>query len=174
VTFEWSCDLPSDTFLCKEANATKISIPQGAPGNPDTYFIDQQGCRTLGNQIGLIKTHSTDEVLFLLTTLSIMREVSQMTALLFQVNEYVEQCQPMWTNSWAVSFFTDANYAGYLNESSNYSYFERGLWQQTNLGKYSSQIRTLFRFPWSRTEGDEVYISVYRLNSSVQKPKWNR
>jgi len=171
VTFEWSCDLPSDTFLCKEANATMISIPLGAPGNPDPYFIDQQACRTLGDQIGLINTHSTDEVLFILMTEDVMRKTSQVTALLYQVNIYVEKCKPMWTNSWAVSFFTDPTLAGYLNESNHYSYFERGLWQQANIGKYSSQIRTLFRFPWSRTQSDEGYISVYQLNSSVQKPK---
>ena len=71
VTFEWSCNLPSDIFLCKEANATRISIPQGSPGSPDPYFIDQQACRTLGDQIGLIKAHSMifqREILIFLTS----------------------------------------------------------------------------------------------------------
>ncbi len=164
VTFEWHCSLPSEKFVCTEKNSTMISIPQGASGNPDLYSIDHKTCRQLENQIGLIHAHSSDEVLFLLTTESVMQKVSHITALLYQVNDYVKECKPMWTNSWAVSFFTDAKYAGYLNESINYSYFERGLWQQANIGKYSSQIRTLFRFPWSRKDGDEVYISVYRVS----------
>ena len=51
----------------------------------------------------------------------------------------------------------------------NQHYFEKGLWQQTNIGQYSSQIRTLFRFPWIRKKADAVYLSVYQLHKTANE-----
>jgi hypothetical protein len=61
-----------------------------------------------------------------------------------------------------VSFFTEERFAGFLSDEGNKGYFEEGIWQQVNIGQYSSQIRTLFRFPWIKKRADDVYISVYR------------
>jgi hypothetical protein len=79
------------------------------------------------------------------------------------VEDYVQRCHPWWTNSWAVSFFTDKKFAGFLSEGENKRYFAQGLWQQANLGQYSSQIRTLFRFPWIKKRSDTVYLSLFPL-----------
>jgi hypothetical protein len=116
----------------------------------------------LGQLIGLINIPEGHEVLFLLTPESKMGDISQMQALLYKVNDYVQQCQPSWTNSWAVSFFTEERFAGFLSDEGNRDYFKQGIWQRVNIGQYSSQIRTLFRFPWIKDRADDVYISVYR------------
>ncbi len=91
-----------------------------------------------------------------------MVDLPKIQALLYQVDDYVQQCQPSWTNSWAVSFFTEERFAGFLSDEGNKRYFEQGVWQQVNIGQYSSQIRTLFRFPWIKERSDDVYLSVYR------------
>ena len=119
-------------------------------------------CLKLEQAIGLIKIPDGHEVLFLLTPESVMVDLPKIQALLYQVNDYVQQCQPSWTNSWAVSFFTEARFAGFLSDEGNRHYFAQGVWQHVNIGQYSSQIRTLFRVPWIKNKADDVYISVYR------------
>ena len=126
------------------------------------YAIDQKACLELGDRIGLITVPQDHEVLFLLATENIMTDLEKMKSLLLQVDDYVQGCHPTWTNSWGVSFFTDEKFAGFLSEGENKHYFEQGLWQQANIGNYSSQIRTLFQFPWIKRRANTVYLSLYR------------
>ena len=163
VHLEWECPPASLKFVCKDGAPHTLTISRGDPGQPDAYVIDRHACLAQERGMGLIDIPQGHDVLFLLATEAVMTDLEQMKALLLQVNEYVEHCHPTWTNSWAVSFFTDKKYAGFLGEGASQSYFERGLWQQANIGQYSSQIRTLFRFPWIKQKSDTVYLSVFQL-----------
>ena len=162
VQLRWDCPPDSLKFVCHKGSPQTLIIPKGDSGQPDIYSLDMRACLKLGQTIGLIKIPEGHKVLFLLTPESVMFDLPKIQALLYQVNDYVQQCQPSWTNSWAVSFFTEARFAGFLSEEGNRHYFEQGIWQQVNIGQYSSQIRTLFRFPWIKKRSDDVYISVYR------------
>ena len=162
VQLEWDCPPPSLRFICKADAPQTISIPKGDPGLPDVYSIDENACHQLAQAIGLIDVPQHHDVLFLLTSEPVMNDVKMAQALLYQVDDFVQQCRPRWTNSWAVSFFTDARLAGFVSDLENNQHFEKGLWQQANIGQYSSQIRRLFRFPWVRKKSDSVYLSVYR------------
>jgi hypothetical protein len=162
VQLRWECPPASLKFVCQKDSPQALTIPKGDAGQPDMYSRDSSVCLKLGQTIGLIKIPEDHEVLFLLTPESVMVDIPKIQALLYQVNDYVEQCQPSWPNSWAVSFFTEERFAGFLSEEGNRHYFEQGIWQQVNIGQYSSQIRTLFRFPWIKEKADDVYISVYR------------
>ena len=153
IQLRWECPPPSLKFICKPGVPQTITIAKGDTGKPDAYAIDEAACRRLGHTIGLIRIPENHEVLFLLTTESIMSDLNKVQALLYQVDEYVER---------AVSFFTDEKFAGFLRDNQGKQLFERGLWQQTNIGQYSSQIRKLYRFPWVRTKAESVYLSVYR------------
>lgn len=162
VQLRWDCPPSFLKFVCQEDSPQSLTIPKGEVGQPDTYSTDMTVCRKLGQMIGLIKIPEGHEVLFLLTPESVMVDLQKIQTLLYQVNDYVEQCQPSWTNSWAVSFFTEERFAGFLSDEENRHHFEQGIWQQVNIGQYSSQIRTLFRFPWIKKRSDDVYLSVYR------------
>ncbi|MDH5426650.1 MAG: hypothetical protein OEZ57_14070 [Nitrospirota bacterium] len=162
VKLRWDCPPTSLKFICHQGAPQQVVIPKGDDGNVTVYSADAPVCVKLGQTIGLIKIPESHEVLFLLTPESTMVDVPHMQALLYAVNDYVQQCQPSWTNSWAVSFFTEEQYAGFLSDEGNREYFKQGIWQQVNIGQYSSQIRTLFRFPWIKKRADDVYISVYR------------
>ena len=162
VQLRWDCPPDPLKFVCHKGSPQALTIPKGDAGQPDMYSRDSSVCLKLGQTIGLIKIPEGHEVLFLLTPESVMVDIPKIQALLYQVNDYVQQCQPSWTNSWAVSFFTEERFAGFLSEEGNRHYFEQGIWQQMNIGQYSSQIRTLFRFPWVKKRADDVYISVYR------------
>ncbi|MYA29463.1 MAG: hypothetical protein F4090_00530 [Nitrospira sp. SB0672_bin_25] len=162
VRLEWECDHPSLHLVCRGDTSRSIVIPQDDPGEPDVYAIDEPACRQLEDAIGLIDIPQGHEVLFLRTMESVMTDRAQTQALLYQVDDYVRACQPTWTNSWAVDFFAEERVAGFLREQEGRRYFEKGLWQQANIGQYSSQIRTLYRFPWSRKKADTIYLSVYR------------
>ncbi len=162
VQLRWDCPPASLKFVCNADAPHVLTIPQGDDGQVDLYSKDSSVCLKLSQVIGLIKIPDGHDVLFLLTPESVMVDVPQMQALLYQVDEYVQQCQPSWTNSWAVSFFTEERFAGFLSDEGNRDYFKEGVWQQVNIGQYSSQIRTLFRFPWIKKRADDVYISVYR------------
>ncbi len=164
VQLQWECPPASLRFVCKAGAPNTITIPKGDPGEPDTYVVDQKACRTLEERIGLIDIPEGHEVLFLLTSETDMADVKKMETLLLQVDTYIQRCHPTWTNSWAVSFFTDKKYAGFLHEQESKRYFAQGVWQRANVGNYSSQIRTLFRFPWIKTRSDSVYISPYLLH----------
>jgi hypothetical protein len=166
VQLQWDCPPSSLKFVCKPGSPNTMTIPKDDPGQADVYAIDQQACLALEDRIGLITVPQGHEVLFLLATESVMTDLEKMKSLLLQVNDYVQRCHPIWTNSWGVSFFTDEKFAGFLSERENKRYFEQGLWQQANIGQYSSQIRTLFRFPWIKKRADTVYLSLYR--SSLQ------
>ena len=141
---------PTLKFECKTGFPNTLTIPKADPGQPDVYDIDQTACLKLEQTIGLISIPKDHDVLFLLTTQAIMTDLRRVQSLLLHVDDYVQKCKPMWTNSWAVSFFTEKKYAGFLRDDEHKLHFEKGLWQQANIGQYSSQIRTLFRFPWSR------------------------
>ena len=162
VRLEWECVHPSLHLVCRGDTSRTIVVPQGDPGEPDVYVIDEPVCRKLEDVIGLIDIPQGHEVLFLRTIESVMTDRAQVQALLYRVDDYVRQCQPTWTNSWAVDFFAEERVAGFLREQEGRRYFEKGLWQQANIGQYSSQIRTLYRFPWSRKKADTLYLSVYR------------
>ena len=161
VQLQWDCP-PSDLkFVCKPGSPNTLIIPKGDPGQPDVYAIDHQACRVLERRIGLIDIPEGHDVLFLLASESIMTDLEGMTSLLLAVDDYVQRCHPSWTNSWAVSFVTDKKFAGFLSEGENRRYFAEGLWQEANIGQYSSQIRTLFRFQWIKKRADTVYLSLF-------------
>jgi len=162
VQLRWDCPPASLKFVCQKGSPQVLTIPKGDAGQPDVYSLDAPVCLQLREAIGLIKIPEGHEVMFLLTPESLMADLPKIQALLYQVNHYVQQCQPMWTNSWAVSFFTEMRYAGFLSDEGNKKYFAQGIWQQVNIGQYSSQIRTLFRFPWMKARSDDVYLSVYQ------------
>ncbi len=162
VQIRWDCPPISLKFICPKGLPQVVTIPKGDAGNPAAYSVDSVVCMKLGHMIGLIKIPEDHDVLFLLTPESKMVDILKIRALLYQVDDYVQQCQPSWTNSWAVSFFTEERFAGFLSDEGNRKYFKQGVWQQVNIGQYSSQIRTLFRFPWIKNRADDVYISVYR------------
>ncbi len=162
VRLEWECVHPSLHLVCQGDAPRTIIIPKDDPGEPDVYAVDDPACRQLEHVIGFIEVPQGHEVLFLRTIESVMTDLEQVQALLYRVDDYVRQCQPTWTNSWAVDFFAEERVAGFLREQEGRRYFEKGLWQQANIGQYSSQIRTLYRFPWSRKKADTVYLSVYR------------
>ncbi len=162
VQLRWDCPPASLKFVCNTDSLHVLTIPKGDVGQVDLYSQDSSVCVKLSQEIRLIKIPEGHDVLFLLTPESVMVDIPSMQALLYQVDDYVQQCQPSWTNSWAVSFFTEERFAGFLSDEGNREYFKQGIWQQVNIGQYSSQIRTLFRFPWSKKRADEVYLSVYR------------
>ena len=170
VQLQWDCPPPDLRFMCKPDSPHTLTIPKEDPGQPDVYFINEQSCRQLEHSLGLAKNFQHEDVLFVVTTKAVLTDFVQAQALLYQVDDYVRQCKPKWTNSWAVSFFTDKKFAGFISDLKNQRYFERGLWQQANIGQYSSQIRTLFRFPWIKKKSDSVYLSMYRptINKHVK------
>lgn len=161
VQLQWDCP-PSDLkFVCKPGSPNTLTIPKGDPGQPDVYSIDHQACLALESRIGLIDIPQGHDVLFLLASESLMTDLERMKSLLLEVDDYVRRCHPSWTNSWAVSFVTDKKFAGFLSEGENRRYFAEGLWQEANIGQYSSQIRTLFRFQWIKKRADTVYLSLF-------------
>ena len=162
VRLEWECTHPSIHLVCKRDSQRTILIPKADPGEPDVYAVDEPACRRLERVIGFIKVPQGHELLFLLTSESVMADLEQVQALLYRVDDYVRQCRPAWTNSWAADFFAEERVAGFLRDREGRRYFEKGRWQRANIGQYSSQIRTLYRFPWSRKQADTVYLSVYR------------
>ena len=162
VRLEWACAHPAWHLVCRGDVSRTLVIPQNDPGEPDVYAVDEAACRRLEHAIGLIEVPQGHELLFLLTNDSVMADLEQLRALLYRVDDYVRQCRPTWTNSWAVDFFAEERIAGFLRDHAGRRYFEKGLWQQANIGQYSSQIRTLYRFPWSRKKADTLYLSVYR------------
>ena len=168
VRLEWECSHPSFHLVCKRDSPRTFLIPKADPGEPDVYAVDEQACRRLERVIGFIEVPQGHELLFLLTSESVMADLEQVQALLFRVDDYVRQCRPAWTNSWAVDFFAEERVAGFLRDQEGRRYFEKGRWQRANIGQYSSQIRILYRFPWSRKQADTVYLSVYRDRTGNQ------
>jgi len=168
LRLEWECSHPSLHLKCEQDSPRTILIPKDDPGEPDVYAVDEPACRRLERQIGFIDVPQGHEVLFLLTGETVMADLEQVQALLYRVDDCVRQCRPTWTNSWAVDFFAEERVAGFLREQEGRRYFEKGLWQQANIGQYSSQIRTLYRFPWSRKQADTVYLSVYRDRAGIR------
>ena len=162
VQIQWDCPPSSLKFVCKSGSPHTLTIPQKDPGDPDVYFTDKNACQKLEETIGLVSIPNDDEVLFLHTTEPVIADLQKAQSLLYRVDDYVQQCQPRWTNSWAVSFFTERKFAGFLKDMEGERAYERGLWQQANIGHYSSQIRTLYRFPWIKKKADTVYLSVHR------------
>jgi len=163
VRLQWDCPPAHLQFVCKTGSPNFLMIPQADPGKPDEYVIDHQACLALKHHIGLIKIPPDQNVLFVLIAESVMMDLKSMKSLLLEVDDYVQRCHPMWTNSWAVSFVTDKKFVGFLSEGENRRYFGEGLWQAANVGQYSSQIRTLFRFPWIKKRADTVYLSLFQL-----------
>ncbi len=161
VRLQWECSHPSLQVACKQDAPHTIIIPKDDPGEPDVYVINESACRRMERVIGFIDVPQGHEVLFLLTRESVVTDLEKVHTLLYQVADYVQQCRPTWTNSWAVDFFAEERVAGFLRDQEGRQYFEKGLWQKTNIGQYSSQIRTLYRFPWSRKKADTLYLSVY-------------
>ena len=162
VQLQWDCPPPSLKFVCKEGAKQILSIPKGDLGKPDVYIIEQRICDQLEKTIDLVSVAQGHAVIFLLTAEETIADLNQVQSLLYSVDEYVRQCRPMWTNSWAVSFFTEKRFTGFLTDEAGQELFEEGLWQQANIAQYSSQIRTLFRFPWIKKKADSVYLSVWR------------
>ena len=161
IRLHWDCPLRSLKFVCQKNAPQAITIAKHDPGTPDVTQINKPACDKLEKTIGLITIPKDHEVLFLHTQERVMTDLSKVQSLLYQVDDYVRLCQPFWTNSWAVNFFSDAKFAGFLSDVKNEQYFKEGQWQIANVGQYSSQTRTLYRFPWIKKKSDTVYLSAY-------------
>jgi len=169
VQLQWDCSHLSLQLACKQDAPHTILIPKNDTGEADVYAVNEFACRRLERVIDIIDVpQQGHEVRFLLTSESVMTDLEKVQALLYQVADYVQQCRPTWTNSWVVDFFAEERVAGFLKDQEGRQYFEKGIWQKTNIGQYSSQIRTLYRFPWSRKKADTVYLSVYRDREPVE------
>ncbi len=167
VKVQWDCPPPALRLECKDGAPTSITFPKQDPGTPDAYTINTHTCRQREETIGLISIPPDHHLLFLFTSESVMKDLKQIQALLLEVDDYVRECQPTWTNSWAASFFTDKKLAGFLGDENHEELFKKGTWQQINIGQYSSQIRKLFRFPWIKKQSDTRYLSIYGLRRTA-------
>ena len=70
--------------------------------------------------------------------------------MLFLLQASLKQCRPGWGKTWAVSFFSDARYAGYKSDENVAALVANGGWAKAYLGEYERLTQRLILNPAER------------------------
>lgn len=70
--------------------------------------------------------------------------------LLLPLQASLKQCRPDWGKTWAVSFFSNAKYAGYKSDENVAALVANGSWAKAYLAEYERLTQRLILYPAER------------------------
>jgi hypothetical protein len=121
-----------------------LSVPRVVAQNPP-----QQTCKS-DDSAKIVRIDDRNERIFVIVHIDQIDTVAKARKVLLSLQQSLKQCRPGWGKAWAVSFFSDAKYAGYKSDDNVAAFVANGSWSQAYLAEYERQTQRLVMNPAER------------------------
>jgi hypothetical protein len=109
----------------------------------------QEACKS-DDSAKIVRIDDRNERVFVIVKTDQINTTAKARKLLFPLQASLKQCRPNWGRTWAVSFFSDAKYAGYKSDENLAALVANGSWAKAYLGEYERQTQRLILNPAER------------------------
>jgi hypothetical protein len=109
----------------------------------------QESCKSDDSE-KIVRIDDRNERIFVIAQANQINTTAKARKLLFPLQASLKQCRPNWGRAWAVSFFSDAKYAGYKSDENLAALVANGSWAKAYLGEYERQTQRLILNPAER------------------------
>ncbi len=109
----------------------------------------EQSCKS-DDSAKIVRIDDRNERVFVVVKIDQINTTAKARKLLFPLQASLKQCRSNWGRTWAVSFFSDAKYAGYKSDDNLASLVANGSWAKAYLGEYERQTQRLILNPAER------------------------
>jgi hypothetical protein len=109
----------------------------------------QEACKS-DDSAKIVRIDDRNERVFVIVKTDQINTTAKARKLLFPLQASLKQCRPNWGRTWAVSFFSDAKYAGYKSDENLAALVANGSWAKAYLGEYERQTQKLILNPAER------------------------
>ena len=106
----------------------------------------QESCKS-DDSAKIVRIDDRNERIFVIAQESQINTTAKARKLLLPLQASLKQCRPNWGRTWAVSFFSDAKYAGYKSDDNMAALVANGSWAKAYLAEYERQTQRLILNP---------------------------
>lgn len=98
----------------------------------------------------IVRIDDRNERIFVIAQLWQFNTTAKARKLLLPLQASLKQCRPDWGKTWAVSFFSNAKYAGYKSDENVAALVANGTWAKAYLAEYERLTQRLILYPAER------------------------
>ena len=109
----------------------------------------QEKCKS-DDAAKIVRIDDRNERIFVIAQANQINTTAKARKLLLVLQASLKQCRPGWGRTWAVSFFSDARYAGYKSDDNMAAFVANGRWSEAYLGEYERPTQRLILNPAAR------------------------
>ena len=106
----------------------------------------EQSCKS-DDSAKIVRIDDRNERIFVIAQESQINTSAKARNLLLLLQASLKQCRPAWGKTWAVSFFSNARYAGYKSDENVAALVANGSWAKAYLGEYERLTQRLILNP---------------------------
>ena len=106
----------------------------------------EQSCKS-DDSAKIVRIDDRNERIFVIAQESQINTTAKARKLLLLLQSSLKQCRPGWGKTWAVSFFSNAKYAGYKSDEDVAALVANGSWAKAYLGEYERLTQRLILYP---------------------------
>lgn len=110
----------------------------------------EQSCKS-DDSAKIVRIDDRNERIFVVAQEGQINTSAKARKVLLPVQASLKQCRPNWGRTWAVSFFSDAKYAGYKSDDNMAALVANGSWAKAYLAEYERQTQRLILNPADKT-----------------------
>lgn len=112
------------------------------------------------NGLSIVHVDDRNERLFVIATSETVTNSYEVRSLLHGAKDFVARCKKSWSQSWAVSIFSEAKYAGYKDETQIRQFVVDGTWEKGYLAEYDNHSHVLILFPLIPAKRQELSLNI--------------
>lgn len=109
----------------------------------------EPGCKS-DDAAKIVRIDDRNERIFVIAQVWQFNTTAKARKLLLPLQASLKQCRPDWGKTWAVSFFSNAKYAGYKSDENVAALVANGSWAKSYLAEYERQTQRLILYPAER------------------------
>lgn len=109
----------------------------------------EQGCKS-DDSAKIVRIDDRNERIFVIAQVWQFNTPTKARKLLLPLQASLKQCRPDWGKTWAVSFFSNAKYAGYKSDENVAALVANGSWAKAYLAEYERLTQRLILYPAER------------------------
>ena len=109
----------------------------------------QESCKS-DDAAKIVRIDDRNERIFVIARVEQINTTAKARKLLLPLQSSLKQCRPNCGRTWAVSFFSEAKYAGYKSDEGVAALVADGSWAKAYLGEYERQTQRLVLNPAER------------------------
>lgn len=126
-------------------------------GKASAQTPPQENCKS-EDSAKIVRVDDRNERIFVIARDDQINTTAKARKLLLPLQASLKQCRPGWGKEWAISFFSDAKYAGYKSDENMAAFVANGRWAKAYLGEYERQTQRLILNPAER--GSMKFVKV--------------